>query len=297
MSPRVIESCGTRQNAGLRVEREGIRFWNVAPDRVRIEVVVENPSDVRSDPGHLTLQAASFGAFVPWRPLGRLAVPAIEPGGAAVVSCERRRPRVRAVADFSNIVPPRVLTARGAPGEGPERSGTPRAWNLWVPRFLSALGVRPSRAGGLPPDLFEVLGRKNFHWAGNVNVLIGRRAVERHMAQALRVHPERPNLAMFLLGGGPFAYEMQLKGTGVDWPHALLDIWSGKSLEQPDGTFELVRGSARGGARPVLFACEPPAGCGEAAVEVHVEQRPTGERAVVEFSLAPDAAGPGCYVV
>jgi hypothetical protein len=46
-----------------------------------------------------------------------------------------------------------------------------------------------------------------------------------------------------------------------------------------------------------LLALCPPADCTAAALEVHVTQRSTGQSAVVEFSLDPNAAGPGCYVV
>jgi hypothetical protein len=46
----------------------------------------------------------------------------------------------------------------------------------------------------------------------------------------------------------------------------------------------------------MLMIC-PPSGCSRGTVEVEVEQRSTGQSAIVEFSLDPKAAGPGCYVV
>jgi hypothetical protein len=47
----------------------------------------------------------------------------------------------------------------------------------------------------------------------------------------------------------------------------------------------------------MMLALCPPKDCGSGTVEVHVEQRSTGQSAVVEFSLDPNAAGPGCFVV
>ena len=46
-----------------------------------------------------------------------------------------------------------------------------------------------------------------------------------------------------------------------------------------------------------MMALRPPAGCREAAVEVHVCQQSTQQTAVVEFTFDARAAGPGCYVI
>jgi hypothetical protein len=51
------------------------------------------------------------------------------------------------------------------------------------------------------------------------------------------------------------------------------------------------------GQRVFTLALRPPADCEARSVEVHVTQRSTGQTAVVEFSLDPTAAGPGCYTV
>jgi hypothetical protein len=47
----------------------------------------------------------------------------------------------------------------------------------------------------------------------------------------------------------------------------------------------------------MLLALRPPKDAGAGAFAVHVTQRSTGQEAVVEFSLDPAAAGPGCYTV
>lgn len=49
----------------------------------------------------------------------------------------------------------------------------------------------------------------------------------------------------------------------------------------------------------VELSVVPPEGCQQGELHVHVTQRSTGKEkeAVVEFSLDPRAAGPGCYVI
>lgn len=300
MSASAIESRGVAHATELHVERTGIRYWNVAPDRVRIEVLVENWGADVSRPASLVLQAAAFGAFVPWQPLARLAVPSLEPGGVAVVGCERPQRRVRAVADFSGLVPPRLRTALGASGgdsEGVPAASPTRARDQVMASALQAMMRSSARSGELPPDLLELLGQENPHWAGNINVLVGGRSVERHMAQALRVYPGRANLAMFMLGGDATGYRMEARGEGALWPHALFDPLVVRPLLQPDGSFQLDLEWSRIDQRMVVFACRPPLEVGAASVEIHVQRQPQGDEAVVEFSLSPDAAGPGCYAV
>jgi len=51
------------------------------------------------------------------------------------------------------------------------------------------------------------------------------------------------------------------------------------------------------GRRLMILAMLPPEGCRQGNLEVHVTQRSSGKTAIVEFSLDPTAAGPGCYVV
>ena len=276
----------------LGVERTGIRFWNVTPERVRIEIEVENRGDTWSEPTPLRVQAAPFGAFVPWKPRAALTVPPIAPRGVAVVRTEARRSISLPLGDFSDLVPP-ARTARGTGDPGGNRSARLRLLRNPVARLMTALAAGSGRS--LPADLFEVLGRPNVHWAGNINVLIGRRAVERHMAQALRIYPGRTNMAVFMLGGNPRGYVMRVDGDAVAWEHDLLDQRTG-SLRGRDGTF-LIEGGPRNGPDMVFFACRPPQGCERGSAEVHVQELPSGREAVVEFSLDANAAGPGCYTI
>jgi hypothetical protein len=168
--------------------------------------------------------------------------------------------------------------------------------------FLNLLrgdrGVSP--AAQLPSDPLQLLSRANPHWAGNINVLIGRQAVERHLAQALRIYPGRTNLAVFFVGDHRDEYRFALSGSGAAWEVSLFDSTDFASLTQ-------ARSSQHGipygkwipmeGCRLILLAiCPPPdAACGSS--EIHVGQRSTNRDAVVEFSLDANAAGAGCYSV
>ena len=78
------------EGVDLCVETEGIRFYNVAPDTLKIEVTVHNRGYSDSRPDTMLLEAAPLGAFVPWRPLQRLPVPAIAAGESLAVSTEVR---------------------------------------------------------------------------------------------------------------------------------------------------------------------------------------------------------------
>jgi hypothetical protein len=286
-------SLGLEQRSGLglraelHVERSDITFGNVSPERVRIEVVVQNLGEERSEPTHAVLSAAPLGAFVPWRPLAVLPVPAIEPGDSLVLHTSAARALPVPLGPPDQVPPRRLLTALGAADDRP--GGAPAALRP---------GTRPT--AGLPADLLDLMGRPGTHWAGNLNVFLVGRAVERHLAQALRIYPGRTNLAMFVLGSGRDAYRFHLIGEGQHWGAALFDITDGRSLTIDVKRFPPVEEGEWleiPHQRMMLLALCPPNDCGCGTVEVHVEQRSSGQSAVVEFSLDPSAAGPGCYVV
>ena len=152
----------------------------------------------------------------------------------------------------------------------------------------------------LAPDLMNLLGRGNQHWAGNINVFIGNKSVERHVARALRIYAGCANLAIFMVGGigQPDAYAFEVVGSTPKWKSGLFDMTQGMSLI-PAPTAEPIQKShwvnARSGHMMVLLRTSPPAGCKRGNVEVHVTQRSSGKTAVVEFDLDPAAQGPGCY--
>src|SRR5262249_41138537 len=140
----------------------------------------------------------------------------------------------------------------------------------------------------------------NPHFAGNLNIFVGGRAVERHLAQALRIYPGRRNLAMFVVGSGPDSYAFRLLGDGAGWDARLYDATQFRSITvEPRGQTPIVEDEWIDVDQTafMMLTLTPPEGCCEGAIEVHVAQRSTREEAVVEFSFDPSAAGPGCFVV
>jgi hypothetical protein len=139
------------------------------------------------------------------------------------------------------------------------------------------------------------------HWVGNINVHVGNKDVERHVAKALRVYPGRVNMAWFIVGSrGRNAYAFRLEGLGTDWDAKLFDMTARQSLvlnmdESPG--IAAQQWIPTNGPRTMLLALRVPRSCQAGTVEVHVTQKSTQRTAVVEFSLDPGAAGRGCYVV
>jgi hypothetical protein len=272
--------------ADLTVERADITFANVSMERVRIEVAVWNHSLSRSVATDAVLMAAPLGAFVPWRPLATLPVPAIESGESVVLQTVVPRPLPAPLGPPDRVPPRRLITALGA---GDDR-----------PASATDVPLARGRVGAFPADLMDLVGLANFHWAGNLNVFIGSKAVERHMAQALRIYPGRVNMAMFVVGCGRDAYRFHVIGECEDWDVRLFDGTDGRSCTLDVSRVPpVVEGEwlEAPGQRLMMMALCPPQTCSRGTVEVHVAQRSSGKTAVVEFSLDPKAAGPGCYVV
>lgn len=281
--------------AELHVQRCGISFHNIAPDRVRIELEVENRGQERSQPTDLHLEAAPFGAFVRWQPLTTVRVPAIPPGGKTWVQTIARQPRPEPVGSFSDIVPTGLLTAAGS-GENRRPNSPARDQGFGAARLLLTLLGGRARVGELPPDLLDLLDDPRPHWAGNLNVWIERRPVERHMAPRLRVHPDRTNVAMFCLGDGPDKYSFRIECPDPEWRCALHDLGAGKSVRWTEDSRK-PHWHAVPTMRPILFIVRPRDVIERGAAVVHVTQRSSGKTAMVEFDLDPAAEGPGCYTI
>lgn len=268
--------------ADLAVERTGITFMNPGRDRVHVEVVVRNTGSRVSEPALMRIESAPFGAFLPWRPLRSAVVPPIRPGGTHVVALDVPSPSTRPIGSFGSV-PPRSLLTALFPEDDPQRVAIP-----------------PRRPRPLAPDLFRLLDRRTSHWVGNLNVFLGARSVERHMASALRIRPGMTNLAIFMVGDGPDAYAFHMEGEGIGWEASL---HSGRGLRdlRIDGRSQAPI-EERNWIRtittePFILTIRPPAACREGRLDVHVHQRSTGKEAVVEFTFDAAAAGPGCYVV
>ena len=272
--------------AALQVGRKDITFANVSPECVHIEITVHNIGAQASAPTAAYLMAAPLGVFVPPKPLTVLPVPAIEGGGSAVLTIDALRPAAAPVGPPDRIRRRQLLTALGGADNRPN--------------LRSARGTAIGMLRGLPADLMELLGHSNPHWAGNLNIFIGGHPVERHLAQALRIYPDRLNMAMFVVGSGRDAYRFHLLGEGTDWDARLFDMSDGQTLQLDASRFPPVvedQWLEVAATRIMMLALRPPCDCQAGSVEVHVMQRSTGATAVVEFSLDPSAAGPGCFVV
>jgi hypothetical protein len=297
-SKRAPAECGD-----LRVRRTDINFENRRPGLVDIRIVVTNISSEYTEPTHADISAAPLGAFVPWRALTTVPVPGLAPSESYVIRTQARQRRCQPLGTPDRVPPRQLLVALGA-----DDDNQPPPTSTFPQKLMSLLGIPGSAAprtdediapGQLPADPLTLVGRGSPHWAGNLNIFIGGRPVERHMAKSLRVYPGRSNLAMFIVGSGRDAYSFDLKGDAAAWQAALFDSTPSRSLLPGNrGMVVLLRRRVElSGPALMILALHPPATCAQGAVEVHVKQYSTGQTAIVEFSLDPQAAGPGCYAV
>ena len=289
------------------VDRSDITFHDLSRDTVEIRVKIRNEGLERSTPTVMRLESAPFGAFVAWRPLAELPVSPLEPGESRELSVVAARSHPATLGDFDGVPPMRVLTAlSAAPDEPASQTKMLSMVELLRQQAISRAQNKSTTArvafpSFLPPDLWELVGREQPYWAGNINVFVGNRAVERHVARALRIYAGRPNLAMFVVGSGGVreAYSFSLAGLDRDWKAALYDRTSLRTLVA-HASDALVQEKqwveASAGFMLVVLAVRPPAVCENGNVEVHVTRRSSQETAIVEFNLDPTAKGPGCYV-
>ena len=173
MEKRPELNVRSRSEAELRLDRTDISFHDAAGDRVRIEVTVHNDGWHRSTPTFLTIESAPFGAFVPWRPLTRLPVPALEPGESRVLRTEVARPRPAPLGNFNRVPPKRLLTAVSSPDQPPPPNGRAGVllWDLLRrARTGSASGRDVAGKASLAPDLGDLLGHGQPHWAGDKTI-------------------------------------------------------------------------------------------------------------------------------
>jgi hypothetical protein len=283
--------------AKLRVDRKEILFHDLSGGRVGIQVTVHNEGERRSLPATMRIESAPLGAFVPWSLLARAFVPALEPGESHGVSFEVDRPRPAPLGSFDRVPPKRLITALSAPAQPPP----PR---VGLGAFLDLLQGKPSRrapgTAPLAPDIWDWVGLGQPHWAGNINIFVGRHPVERHLAQALRIYPGCTNVAMFVVGspGKREAFAFELVGAPPDWKVSLFDMTSSESLvvdpssNEPIGDEQWVESQ---GMILAMLAIRSPPRCEAGTVEVHVTRRGSSKTAIVEFNLDPKAQGAGCY--
>lgn len=293
----------SESEAKLRLDRTGIRFYDLDQDRVRIVLTMHNDGEQCSSPTIIRVESAPFGAFVTWKPLTQILVPALQPGESRELSTEVVRPRPVSLGDFDRVPPRTLLTAIGSADQSLPADTFPGALLQWIGRKQSRhsateqVGVN----GLLAPDLWDWVGRGQPHWAGNINVFVGRQPVERHHAKALRVYPGRTNLAMFVVGspGSSDAFAFELVGLAPDWKACLHDVRNNRALVvgDTDAPIEEAQWVQSNGLMMVLLATRPPANCSAGTLQVQVTRRGSEKVAIVEFDLDPNAQGPGCYSV
>ncbi len=302
MEKRLEPTVGPECGAELTVERTDISFSDLPGDRVQIHVTVHNGGSQRSLPTMMRLESAPLGAFVRWRSLTQVRVPALEPGESRELSAVIDRPRPDPLGDFDRVPPARLLTAvSAANNQPPSDAGFESALTQFILRQSDPRrGVQSASAGLLAPDLWDWLGRGQPHWAGNINVFVGRKSVERHHAKALRIYPGRTNFAVFVVGnpGRRDAFAFELVGLAPDWKAALYDMTKQSSLLISDSDEPLAKQQwvETVGGLMMTLAIRPPADCSAGNLEVRVTRRGSEKSALVEFSLDPDALGPGCYI-
>jgi len=284
----------------LVVDRKGILFNDLSEEQVEIQITVQNRGEEFSQPATMRVESAPLGAFVPWRPLAQLLVPSLEPGESRDFRIEATRGRPVPLGDFNRVPPKKLLTAVNSPEQIPQRSGA----GLGILNLFRKLRKNQASSSDLrgravlAPDISDLLGRGQQHWAGNINVFVNKHSVERHLARALRVYPGRTNLAMFIVGSPsqPDAFTFELIGLASNWEAALYDLTNGRNLlERPDEPIEETQWVSSEKGLMVMLAAHPPVDCEAGSVEVHVTRQSDLKTAIVEFDLDPAAQGTGCY--
>src|SRR5947209_15849237 len=105
----------TTAEGELALERTDVRFFDPSPGRLCIEVTFHNRGLGRTAPETALVGSAPLGAFVSWRPLATVRVPALEPGGRFVFRKEVGYTPPLALGTPDRVPPGHLLTAVAAP--------------------------------------------------------------------------------------------------------------------------------------------------------------------------------------
>lgn len=211
-----IPSTGPLREASLPfpvIEREGV-LWTggVGDEPLRVRLELENPSAILPTlPGTALLGVAPFGAFLRWKPLTRVSIPSLPPGGRRFVT----------------------LTAGGEGNRNLLPSLPTRAFSQDFGAWL--LG----RAGLAAFRHFKTLNYP--HFVGNLNVFVTRNApVERHVQRAIGLRPGHDNLALFIVGDGKRdSYTFSVKDQEPGWQIELAGIAWERPVELSSSTILL----------------------------------------------------------
>lgn len=264
----------------LAIDRQGIAFHDIFPGVVQVELTIRNLASTASRQATGLVQCAPLGVFLPWRNLRPITVPPIAPGGSAIVRIPARRPVATQLLTRDQVTVPTLLQALG----------------LAPPHDPQGRAVATGDAGDLPTGIQDLFGSPSRHWAGNLNVFIGREPTERHMAQALRIYPGRQNLAAFIVGEKHDQYQFEMEGQALAWDASL---WIAGHVHGMHPLEKMPLGATQAMAplSVVFLSVVPPTLAETGEVIVHVKQLSTGQTACVEFTLDPCAPGAGCFKV
>jgi hypothetical protein len=245
------------------VRREGIDWrGGIGGAPLEIRLAFENPGTVRTAPATARVEVAAFGAFLPWRPLTAVSVPAIPPGG-------------------------RIVLTATAQGDLPDRENAAdlvaQMDNAESANDIMSLMAKVLRAAFAWKDV-DQLNMNPIHFVGNLNVFVSRRkTVERHQQRAIGLRPGHSNFTMFAVGDGKHdVYSLRLEAE-PGWDVQL----SGCPWDTPIGIE----------SQSIAASITPPIGVEYGRIGIWVKRHSTGEEVPVEFELAVDARTLTCGTI
>ena len=216
----------------------------------------------------MQINAAEFGAFVESTPVAQVAVPPIPPRGQAVIAHEFEDPDGRGETGLKRLPRSRML---------------PRADVEQAPRRRPHSG-RPCV------------------WAGNFDVHVRGAKAERHIARPVGLIAGANNVAAFRVGTGADAYRFRFRGEGVKWKPKLDGDFPGSR------TLFNIRSAAKDRRAlnagdwvsvkdPTWIAMRviPPDDITEGLLAVAIEQKSSGDEALVEFGFGKDTIPAECF--
>jgi hypothetical protein len=270
--------------ATLDVQREDIRFGNIKPGLVWLEVEVHNRGTRASMVAPMEVRVAPFGAFVTSKTLEVLVVPSIPAGSSTIVRTlyqddgNGNLSRTGAAGRRGALKLDR-LRRQQDPQSALQSSSSERGFREAVKRLLE-------QAGGTGIELVHAVLSGTARWAGNFDVHIGTAEAERHVASAIQLVPGKRNVAMFFVGRRTENFIFDLQGDAAEWNAGLFEIMGVLPLGTPQ------RLSPRS---MISLSVTPPSGTTKGLLAVGVTREETGQRALVEFGFGVDTIPPGCF--
>jgi hypothetical protein len=274
--------------ATLDVQREDIRFGNIKPGLVWLEVEVHNRGTRASMVAPMEVRVAPFGAFVTSKTLDALVVPSIPAGSSTIVRTlyqddgNGNLSRTGAAGRRGALELDRLRRQQGRQS-ALQSSTSVRSLRETVKLLLQQLEPDSGVTGIELVD--EVLSR-TARFAGNFDVHIGGAEAERHISSAIQLVPGKRNVAMFIVGERSESFVFDLQGEAAGWEAGLFRAMGGLCL----GTPQLLHRRT-----PIFISVTPPAGTTKGLLAVGVTREETGQRALVEFGFGVDTIPPGCF--